>query len=75
MACPAAQPIPGHSTSEDYEQRTLNRQRRASAPPPPPYYYGGWYDWYDPLFYPRFYGPSLYFYSGPRFFVRRGGRR
>jgi hypothetical protein len=61
--------------SEDYEQKTLNRQRRASAPPPPPYYYGGWYGWYDPFFYPRFYGPSLYFYSGPRFFGHRGGRR
>ncbi len=56
-------------TPQDYapQNTTLNRPRRASAPPPPYYYYGGW-GWYDPFFYPGFYGPSFYFYSGPRFF-------
>ena len=62
---------------EDYaRQSTLNR-RRAAAVPPPPYYYGGWNSWwYDPFYYPRFYGPSFYYFSGPRFYGgHRGWRR
>jgi hypothetical protein len=35
------------------------------APPPPPYYY------YGPSYYPAYWGPSLYFYSGPRFYGPR----
>ena len=57
----------------DYQQRSL-RQARAAAPPPPPYYY--WNDWYlGGYYYPRyFYGPSIFFSTGPRFF-RGGGFR
>jgi hypothetical protein len=52
------------ATADDYEQRTLNRQR-AQAPARRPYY-DPW-GWYGPYYYPRFiYGPSLHFYSGPR---------
>jgi hypothetical protein len=60
---------------EDYAQEpTLHRERRAAvAPPPPYYYYGGWDSWYSPYYYPRFfYGPSFYYFSGPRF---HGGHR
>jgi hypothetical protein len=60
-------------TQEDYEQQHLARTGPPMryGPPPPPYYYGGGY----PYFYgPGFYGPSLFFYSGPRYFGR-GYRR
>ena len=62
------------ATSEDYEQRTLRREGRTQTRPR--YYYGSWGPWYGP-YYPRyFYGPSLHFYTGPRFFGRWGfGRR
>jgi len=49
----------------DYEQPSLYRRAARPGPPPPPYYYGGYYP-------PYFWGPSFYFYSGPRFFYGRG---
>ncbi len=61
---------------EDYAQQSTLSRRRAAAAPPPPYYYGGWNWWYDPFYYPRFYGPSFYYFSGPRFYGgHRGWRR
>ena len=62
----------------DYQQRTLRQTARVTSPPPPRYYY--WNDWYmGGYYYPRyFYGPSIYFSTGPRFFGGggfRGGRR
>lgn len=58
----------------DYPQRTLRQTARATAPPPPRYYY--WNDWYmGGYYYPRyFYGPSIYFSTGPRFFGGGGFR-
>lgn len=35
------------------------------APPPPPYYY------YGPSYYPSYWGPSFYFYRGPRYYGPR----
>ena len=57
----------------DYQQqRTLRQSARTAGPPPPPYYY--WDDWYMGGYYPRyFYGPGIYFSTGPRFFGG-GGR-
>ena len=57
---------------EDYAQKHLAR----TAPslrygPPAPYYYGGYPYYYGP----GFYGPSLFFYSGPRYFGRGHYRR
>ncbi len=57
---------------EDYEQKHLAR----SAPSlryaaPPPYYYGGYPNYYGP----GYFGPSLFFYSGPRYFGRGYYRR
>lgn len=65
----AFQPV----TQDDYEQRggMVRQSRPYGPPPPPPYYYGGYYGYYPPYFY----GPSLLFYSGPRFFHGRGFRR
>jgi hypothetical protein len=59
------------ASADDYEQRTLNRQR-AQAPPRRPYY-DPW-GWYGPSYYypPFIYGPSFYFYSGPRRYGRWG---
>ncbi len=70
---PAFQPV----TQADYGQGSL-QPRRAAAPPPPrypyPYYYGGYYDpFFYPGFYPGFYyGPSFFFFSGPRGHFGRG---
>jgi hypothetical protein len=58
----------------DYPQRTLRQSARATSPPPRPYYY--WDDWYMGGYYPRyFYGPGIYFSTGPRFFGGGGGFR
>jgi hypothetical protein len=65
----------------DYQQqRTLRQTARATSPPPPPYYYGYWDDWYMGGYYPPyFYGPGIYFSTGPRFYggggFRGGGGR
>ena len=57
------------ATQQDYEQTTLRARKQLAGPRAPYYYYGGYYP-------PFWYGPSLYFYSGPRFFHFRGfGRR
>lgn len=63
--------------SQDYEQKALQR-RRAPSPSlyPPPYW--GWGGWGGPWGYsPYGYGPSVFVYSGPRYYGRyRGwGRR
>jgi hypothetical protein len=63
-------------TQEDYQQRPSFQCRASSGPPPPGYYgyYGYGHPYYYDYFYPPyFWGPSFYFYSGPRFFYR-GGR-
>jgi hypothetical protein len=59
----AFQPV----TQQDYEQRSLYRHG-PSLRPPPPYYFSGYYP-------PYFYGPTLFFYSGPRFYNRGFYRR
>lgn len=55
----------------DHQPPTYAQARRAgppcagygcAAPPPPPYYY------YGPSYYPYYWGPGVYFYSGPRFY-------
>jgi hypothetical protein len=59
----------------DYQQqRTLRQTARATSPPPPhPYDY--WDDWYMGGYYypPYFYGPGIYFSTGPRFYGGGGG--
>jgi len=58
-------------TQQDYEQQTLAHRGPPMRPgPPPPYYYGAYYPPY-----PYFYGPSVFFYSGPRFYGRGYYRR
>jgi hypothetical protein len=56
---------------QDYEQRELHRQGppRLAGPPRP---YGSPYPYPYVGYYPPFYGPSLFFYSGPRFYYGRG---
>jgi hypothetical protein len=62
-------------TQEDYEQRALARPGPSlRQPPPPPYYYGSYY-YPPPYYYGYGYGPSLFFYSGPRFYYRGHYRR
>jgi hypothetical protein len=63
-------------TQQDYEQRSLARQGPSlrQGPPPAPYYYSGVYSPYY-YGYPYAYGPSLFFYSGPRFYYGRGHYR
>ena len=66
---------------EDYEQHTLARTAPTMRMAPPAPYYGGGYPYpyyYGPSYYGyygRFYGPSLYFSTGRRFYGGRGYRR
>ena len=55
-------------TQEDYERRSLNRERPTLGPPNASPYYSYYYP-------PFFYGPSFLFYSGPRFYHRGFYRR
>jgi hypothetical protein len=59
----------------DYQQQgTLRQTARATAPPPR--YYSYWDDWYmGGYYYPRYYGPGIYFSTGPRFYGGGGGFR
>jgi hypothetical protein len=52
---------------EDYSTRRLQTRRVVPAPAYPPYYAGYPY-WYSPWYSPYYFGPSFYFYSGPRFY-------
>jgi hypothetical protein len=52
---------------EDYEQQPTLYRRGPQGPPPPTYFIGG----YEPDY---FWGPSLFFYSGPRFYHGAGFR-
>ena len=54
----------------DYEQRQLAR-RPAQRPTLMAPYYGGYYS-YPYMYSPYFWGPSFYYYSGPRFYGGRG---
>lgn len=60
------------ASQRDYEQPAL--YRRPSLRPPPPAYYP-YYPYYSYYYPPFFYGPSFFFYSGPRFHYGRGFRR
>ncbi len=51
----------------DYDQRQVTLRSRPTMTAPPYYYGGFYYPYYYPYYSPYFWGPSFYFYSGPRF--------
>jgi len=63
--------------SQDYAEKTLQRRATRSPSPslyPPSYYPYYQYYWGSPWGYsPYSYGPSVYFYSGPRYYRSYGG--
>jgi len=68
----AFQPV----AQQDYAPKPALRQRTYASAPPSLYYGYYGYPYYSPYFYPGYYwGPSFYYFSGPRFFSHGGGFR
>jgi hypothetical protein len=55
---------------QDFAHRQLQQRRVMPAPAYP--YYAGYPYYYSPWYSPYYFGPSFYFYSGPRFYGGRG---